>query len=511
VLLAASRPARGQTSPPNLGQILDAHAQAMTALHVSPAQRMTTQGTLDGLGLHGSFHLWRDGRNERFDETLGIRTQRTLRLNDTQYVQNANGDVRVLHGLVAHRQITEDFIDSDAFAHHSEDDQLLGQGTLDDGREVWRVRVWPPGGESYEIALDAQTWLIDQKAYVDGDQLTTIEYDDYHVVDGTLVAFLEIDSSGDHAFDVTMHVESVRVGAPIDPAIFAPLRSTVVQAAIPVVAPLLADRGHFFVRAEASGKPLLLLIDSGSQGVFLDPGAADRLGLTTEGRLEVRGIRRTNGVGVAALNGIAIGTAYLPLGVVSVVDLRSVTYEGATVDGVLGYPLFAAAEVRIDPQRLTMTIAKPGTLPPLGTPLAVDTDRELPEVTARINDVNGRFLLDTGNSNELLVFHAFLATHPGLVDYAGARNFARNGGVGGSAAAVPAIVNEIDLGPFALYNRYADVMLSDTGAFADRNDAGNIGLATLRNFVLTFDLAGQTIFLNPTGGFDNGRFRAGSP
>jgi Aspartyl protease len=194
-----------------------------------------------------------------------------------------------------------------------------------------------------------------------------------------------------------------------------------------------------------------------------------------------------------------------------VVDLSSVTYEGATVDGVLGYPFFAAAEVRIDPQRLTMTISKPGTLPRLGTPVALDTDRELPEVDARINNINGRFLLDTGNSSELLVFHAFLASHPGVVDYAGAGNFARNGGVGGSAAAVPATVNEIDLGPFALYNRYADVILSDTGAFADRNDAGNIGLGTLHNFVFTFDLTARTVFLDPTRWFDNGRFRAGPP
>jgi predicted aspartyl protease len=472
---------------------------------------MTSEGTVDGLGLHGTFRMWRDGRRERFDETLGIRTQRTLRLDDTEYVENANGDVRVLRGLVAHRQITEDFIDSGAFDRHAEDDQLLGRATLDDGRDVWRVRVLPPGGEPFEVSLDVRTGLIDEEAYIDGDRPATVTYDDYRVVGGALVAYQEIDSSGDHDFDVTMHVQNVRVGGAIDSTVFAVLHSTVIDAPAPAVVALLSDHGHLFVRASAGGKPLLLLIDSGSQGIFLDPSAAERLGLTMEGRLEVRGTRRTNGLGVAALSSIDIGGAHLPVNVVSVVDLSSVTYEGMTVDGVLGYPFFAAAEVRIDPQQLTMTIAKPGTLPRLGTPVAVDTDRELPEVNARINAVDGRFLLDTGNSNELLVFHPFVAAHPGVVDYAGARTFARNGGVGGSTPAVPATVSEIDLGPFALYNRYADVMLSDTGAFADRNDAGNIGLATLRNFVFTFDLAEQTVFLDPTRWFDNGRFRAGPP
>ncbi|MBV8147689.1 MAG: hypothetical protein JO092_01200, partial [Candidatus Eremiobacteraeota bacterium] len=260
-------PARAQTQTPLLREILDAHAHALAALHVSVAERMITEGTVDGLGLHGTFRMWRDGHKERFDETLGIRTQRTLRVDDAEYVQNANGDVRLLRGIVAHRQITEDFIDSDAFASHPEDDQLLGRSTLDDGREVWRVRVWPPGGEPFEVSLDSRTWLIDQKAYVDGDQPATVVYNDYRVVDGVLVPYQEIDSSGDHAFDVTTRVENVRIGETVDPDVFAPLRSTVVAAAAPVVVPLLSDRGHLFVRATAGGKPLLLLIDSGSQGV----------------------------------------------------------------------------------------------------------------------------------------------------------------------------------------------------------------------------------------------------
>jgi hypothetical protein len=151
-------------------------------------------------------------------------------------------------------------------------------------------------------------------------------------------------------------------------------------------------------------------------------------------------------------------------------------------------------------------MGKPGTLAPQGTQITIDTDRELPETTTTINRVPGRFLLDTGNSNELLVFHAFVRDHPSAVYYAGS-HYAQNSGVGGGSAAVRAMVNEIDLGPFKMYNRYADVMLSDNGAFADRNEAGNIGLGTLKNFVFTFDLAHRALFLDPTRQFDNGRFR----
>jgi len=480
----------------------------MAALGVKRPHTTVASGALDGLGLEGTFTNWRDGSRERDDETLGLRTQRTLRLGDVQYVQNANGDVRTLRGILARRQVTEDFIDSGDFARHPESDVFEGGATLRDGRKVWRVRVSPPGGETYDVALDVDTWMIDQKAYVDGDAVVTSSYDDYRVVSGTLVPFLEVDSSGDASFDVTAHVKTVTVDKPIDPGVFEPFKTTVIDAAVPVTVPLLYDRGHLFVRASAGGKPLLFLVDTGSQGVFLDPAAAQRLGLKTEGKLEVRGARRTNGLGVAALEAIDIGSAHLPLHVVSVVDLSAVEYNAATVDGVLGYPFFAAAEVRVDPDRLTMTIGKPGTLKPQGTAIAIDTDRELPETMTTINNVPGRFLLDTGNSNELLVFHAFAKDHPAAVYYAGS-HYARNSGVGGGSAAVRAMVNEIDLGPFKMYNRYADVMLADNGAFADRNEAGNIGLGTLKNFVFTFDLAHDALFLDPTRQFDNGRGRPG--
>lgn len=485
---------------------MNAHLHAIAALGVKQPHTIVTSGSLDGLGLKGTFTSWRDGQRERDDEAIGLRTQRTLRLGDVEYVQNANGDVRMLRGIMARRQVTEDFIDSADFARHPESDALLGATTLRDGRKVWRLRVSPPGGETYDVALDANTSMIDEKAYVDGDSLITTTFDDYRVVDGALVPFSEVDSSGTKAFDVTSHVERVEVNKPIDAAVFEPFKSTVIEAEGRETVPLLYDRGHLFVRATANGVPLLFLIDSGSQGVFLDPGAAQRLGLKTEGTLEVRGARRTNGLGVAALDTIDIGHARLPLHVVSVVDLSSVVYHGSTVDGVLGYPFFAAAEVRVDPDGLTMTLAKPGALPPQGTAISIDTDRELPETLTTINRVPGRFLLDTGNSDELLVFHAFLQDHPSAVYYAGS-HYAQNSGVGGGSAAVRATVNEIDLGPYKMYNRYADIMLADNGAFADRNEAGNIGLGTLKNFVFTFDLAHDALFLDPTRSFDNGRFR----
>jgi len=503
----AAPPLAAQT-PSSLQLVLAEHSRMLESRHVRQPHSLVLVGSVDGLGLHGTFQRWREGDKERYDQTLGIRSQRALRVGDVEWVCNANGDVRELHGLIARRQITEDAIDSGEFARHPEYDDFIGRSKLRDGRDVWQIRVAPPGGEPYGVSIDATTFTIDEKAYVDGDGITTFDYSDYRVSDGALYPTVTVESNGEHAYDLTSRVGSIRVDEPIDPGVFAPLQTAVIDAPQPVTVALLTDKGHYFVRGSANGKPLLLLIDSGSQGLFIDTAAASRLGLDPEGTLEVRGSKRIAGRGVAALDTINLGGATLPAHVVSVVDLSSVAYRGVAVDGVLGYPFFAAAEVRVDPDAQTMTIARPGTLAARGTTVSIDTDRELPEITARINGTTeGRFLVDTGNSNDLLVFHAFVEQHPGVVFYGAATDFAQNGGVGGSSAAVPAVVYRLEIGPFNLYNRYADVMLTDTGAFADGNDAGNIGLASLKNFVFTFDYAHRTLFLEKARGFDDGRYR----
>jgi len=136
----------------------------------------------------------------------------------------------------------------------------------------------------------------------------------------------------------------------------------------------------------------------------------------------------------------------------------------------------------------------------------IDTDRQLPEMTASVDDADGRFVIDTGNSNEVLLFKGFIDKHPGLVSFAG-HGFVSNRGVGGSTAAVGTTVSDLHIGPYHLYNRYANVMLSTVGAFADRNDGGNVGYGVLKNFVTTFDLANGVIYLDKARGFDDGRFR----
>jgi hypothetical protein len=499
-------PAANASTAATVESIFAARRAALAALHLRPATSLQTFGHLSGLGLQGTFHTWRQGDRERIDQQLGIRTLSTIRNGEAEYLVNASGDVRRVTGLLAERQKTEDFVDSDSYLSHPEYAKYVGEMRLLDGRDVQQVQVAPPGGQPWIVSFDAKDAMIDRVSYLDGDRDATVDFYDYRVAAGGLVPYRQVQSDGDLAYDITETVAVASADLPIDPRVFTVPASSQLQSDKPIVVPLIERRGAYFIPVQLNGHDYEFLVDSGSQGIIVDSRVAAANLLAPQGALEIAGTKRTSGLGVAALDSIGIGGASLPVRVATILDLGAVSGGKFQIDGILGYPFFAAAEVRIDPDRSIMTIAKPGALGALGTKLAVDVDRELPEVRARVDGDPGRFLIDTGNGTELLLFHRFVDAHPNIASPArGAR--VTNYGVGGAITAVPTTVDEFDLAGYRLFHRLTNVELADTGAFADRFNAGNIGLPILRNFVTTFDLANQEMYFAPSIRFDDGRYR----
>ena len=489
-----------------LQRAIDGYLATLQLLHVRDVARYEELGVVTGLGSTGRFDRYRDGDRSRSDLSIGIQTQRELQLGNRVFAQNTNGDVRELTGIALRRRVTSQAIDSGAFARNPEYDRMLGLGRVADGRLVWIIRVAPPGGEPYHVGLDARTYLIDEIAYRDADAIRTIDYSDERSIDGLLVPYMRVESDGNGEFAITERVHSVVVNPQIPKQTFAPFVSTTIQTAAPVRVPLRVYDGLLFVAVRVQGIDATFLLDSGSQGIVLDPAFAHRLGLVPQGRLEVSGAHRTRADGVVALAALHIGAARIPVGVASVVDLSQVINASVKVDGILGYPLFAQAEVRIDPDTRMLTLAMPGSLRVRGNRVEIDTDRELAEVDAQIDGVPGRCYVDTADSSELLLFEPFLKAHPGLVNVVGQPQ-ALERGIGGWNYAAQVMIDRLSFDGFTLFHRRASALFASHGAFADRYDAGNIGYGTLQNFVMTFDLVHRALYLQPAKGYDDGRYR----
>jgi hypothetical protein len=490
----------------SLTQVLTARKTALAALHVQPPKTLEVRGVLVGSGLTGTFHSWQTGDRARNDEHIGGRAEESLRLGNDEYLVNESGNVRKLDGLLLQRQHTEDFIDDEGFVREPQYDKFDGQRQLPDGRSVYELTVSPPDGQPETLDLDAKTLMIDRISYDEEDGISTEDFFEYKTFAGALLAQKEVDSNGDHSYDVTRYAQFIDIDRPLKNSIFAVPENAEIQTDKPITVPLVEHQGHYYVHVTIGSRDYLFLLDTGAQSVVLDSHVAAEQNLKPEGHLEVAGAQRTGGMAIAKLDSLQIGGAVLPVRVVTVLNLQGAT-GSYNADGVLGYPFFASAEVSIDPAAGTMTFAKPGALHVKGDAIPVDTDRQLVEIQGKVNGVAGRFIVDTGNSTELLLLGPFMHAHPYVVEFQ-ERQFANDYGVGGSVPAVSAIVDELDVGSYRLFNRYTNLMLADRGAFADRFDAGNIGMGVLKNFVSTFDIANSKIYLQRGAGFDDGRYRA---
>lgn len=491
---------------PSLDAVLQARKSAVKAMHVRAPQTLEITGTIAGAGLDGAFHSWVEPSGERYDQWIGARYQSTIRLGDREYALDENGNVRMLQGLMLQRQRTEDFVADDGFVTHPQYDKYLGNVSLPDGRVAYAIEVSPPNGLRETVALDSKTFMIDRVSYDDDDGIATTDYYDYKVFGGALVAQREIDSNGDHEYDLQRLSEHIIVDRRFAHDIFSVPENTQIEAASPVTVPLEEHDRHYYTHVKIRGRQYTFLVDTGAQAVVLDARVAGELGLRPQGHLEIAGTKRTGGMGIAPLEGgLQVGPATLPIRMVTIIDLRNVT--GAyQADGVLGFPFFASAEVTFDAAARSMTFGKPGSLHVHGEAVPVDVDRQLVEADGKVNGVEGRFVLDTGNSGELLLFSPFMKMHPNLLP-TDERRYANSYGVGGAAQALFAIVDELDFGSYRFFNRYSNVMLAEQGAFADRFDAGNIGMGVLRNLVMTFDVANAKVYAAESAAYDDGRFR----
>jgi len=476
------------------------------ATHASDVGTLVAEGTLSGEGLDGTFRIVRDGSDEREDDVLGPSHDTMLRLGDRLFARNANGNVRELKGYLRRRALTEELIDSGDIVRHPELAHFAGWGDVA-GVHAWKLRVAANGGEPETLWLDPSSGLPLREEYLDGDGPAYVDFSDWRTVDGHAIAFRNVLTDGDHRFDTTQQTTSVTLGVPVDRAAFAPLAPTLLATDRVHVVPLVERAGHVGVTVRIANRDWFFLLDTGAQSILVDGSVLKAAGVDGEGALEVRGAARTGGLRLARLPQIAIDGATMNDVVVSSLDIGKTLGGGMRFDGILGYPFFASALVEMDFDRHVLRFGAPGSFTPRGTHVDLDVDRELAEATLRVNGtLDAPFIVDTGNSAEMLIYRPFVEAHPGVVPFSPDRS-SWNYGIGGANATYRASLDDLRIAGYDLYHRDVDVVLAKSGAFADRVDAGNVGLGMLRNFVATFDLANAAMYLAPAPDFDDGRSR----
>ena len=504
-LLTAPAVSAAPQPQPEVTQLLAAYARAAADPGVDLNAPVEESGTLTGDGLTGSFHAWEDGERRRIDQNLGPRAETTLRLGARVFDRDADGDVREYTGVLLRRERTDDFVESGAFAQSPDRCVARGRAVVD-GRPAYVLEVSAPGGDTETVYLDAETSLPLRYAYDEDDARITIDLSDWRTVGGRRFAFHVVGSNGDHDFDEVQRLESVVLAPSFPAGIFDVPAPRAIDMAAPATLPLSERDGHLFVPVTLGGKQYSFMLDSGSQSIVIDTRVAREAKLSGEGKLEAAGTQRTGGLQLTRLGALGIGGGTLHDLVATTLDLAHTTGGAFKIDGILGYPFFAQAAVEIDADGHRMRFGPPGSFAPQGTRVALEVDRAIPEATVQLNDrVEGAFLIDTGNAGEVLLYHRFLEDHPGIVPFS--QRERRSYGIGGATASYHTTLDALRLGDQTLYHADTDVMQATSGAFADRFDAGNVGLGVLRNFVMTFVLSDRALYLERAADFNDGRDR----
>ena len=507
LLVAGSRAnAAERRVPESLDTILQRYQHAIAESGAGKLTRFEAEGTVSGAGLTGLYHEWAVDDRHRTDANLGPRNQRTLQIGNRFYYLDENNISRELTGVLARRARTQALIDSGDFADQPEHCKLEKPDYVND-ETVDVVDVTAPGGDTETVDLSPVTGLPVRVEFDDDDARTSVTLSDWRVVGGHKFPYRSVTSDGDKAFDTVQTTQTIVVNQPIDAAVFAPVATrTIDMAGGPMTVPITVREGHCYVSATIDGHPYTFLLDSGSQNIVLDKHVADELKLATYGDLEASGTKRTGGLQLAVVTEFDIARGKLHNLIATAIDLHGTTAGAFAIDGILGYPFFAEALVKIDVAGRTMTFGPPGSFAPSGEKIALDVDRAIPEASFRLNKgVDAPFIVDTGNAAEVLLYKPFVDRHAGIVPYT---QTTRNSyGIGGITGSYRTTLDELDIGSIAMYHAETDVMQATRGAFADKTDAGNVGLGVLQNFVLTFDLTNNALYVDKSSAFDDGRSR----
>jgi hypothetical protein len=491
---------------PTLTSILQNYTHAIADPGFTEVKQLTIAGVLSGGGLAGTFTTWRQNDRERTDEHLGPRSEKTLRSGARYWYDDSNGNARELTGSLARRARTEHFIDSGDFAERPDRCLLRGRSVVAE-RSAYVVDVAAEDGETETLYLDARTWLPLRIAYDEDDGRSTVDFRDWRSVAGHRYPYVSVISDGDHAYDTVQTTTSIDAGAAIDPATFAPFVARTIEMSAPETVQLAAHDGHLYAPVTISGHTYEFLVDTGAQSILVDRRVATQLGLASSGTFEASGAARTGGLQLARLPELRVGErGRMSDLVVTTIDLGASSGGAFRADGILGYPFFAAALVRLDIAGRTMTFSPPGGFAATGEPLPLDVDRGLPEVMLWLSGLlRAPFVIDTGNAAQLLLYSPYVRRHRGIVPFSAVNHDSY--GIGGATPSYRSVLDRLEFGSISLYHVDTDVMLATRGAFADRFDAGNVGLGVLQNLLLTFDEAHAMLYVERGSQFDDGGAR----
>jgi hypothetical protein len=466
-------------------------------------------------GLSGPAEAWDDLRTGHFVDTYSLGpVQGAEGFDGKAWSQDTSGQTRVDDsGEGREGSVDESYRRSLAYwypeRHKAE---ISNAGDRTEGSRSFHVlRIVPEGGRPFEMWIDAKTFLIDRTVEKATHDTRTVFLSDYREVNGLRFPFATRSTNGETQYDTTAAVQSLEINPPVDAARFQRPEGKTHDFAIAggktsETVPFRLLNNHIYVQARMNGKPLQVLFDTGGANL-LTPGAAERLGLKSEGSLQVHGAGEgSESAGAVKVDELALGNVTLKDQFFLVLPLAGLArVEGVDVDGIVGFEVLKRLIARVGYAKGELTFFLPEAFQePAGATVAPFTfEGETPQVEGAVDGVKGLFTIDTGSRSSLTLNSPFTAEHGLKERYAPKVEAVSGWGVGGGVRSLMTRAKVLELGGVHIPEPVTDLALVQKGALASRYLAGNVGGGVLRRFDITFDYGRQRLYFQPNALFSH--------
>lgn len=465
-------------------------------------------------GLSGPAESWDDLRTGHYADTYALGpVQGAEGFDGKAWSQDSSGQTRVDDsGEGREGSANESYRRSLAYwypeRHKAE---ISDAGDRTEGDRAFHVlRIVPEGGRPFEMWIDAKTFLIDRTVERTTHDTRTIHLSDYREVNGLRLPFASRSTNGETKYDTTSAVEALEINPPVDEARFHRPEGRIHDFAIAggktsETVPFRLLNNHIYVRVKIDGKPLQVLFDTGGANI-LTPSAVERLGLKSEGSLQVHGSGEgSESAAVAKVDELALGGVTLRDQFFLVLPLAGLAeVEGVDVDGIVGFEVLKRLITRVGYAKEELTFFLPEAFrEPAGATMVPFTfEGETPQVEGAVDGIKGLFTIDTGSRSSLTLNSPFTAEHGLKTRYAPKVEAVSGWGVGGGVRSDMTRAKVLELGSVQVPEPVTDLALVQKGALASRYLAGNVGGGVLRRFDITFDYGRQRLYFQPNANFD---------
>jgi hypothetical protein len=498
--------APGAGPDPRAAEILARAKQTAGGNAWDSVRFIRTKMHVETMGLKGPAESFEDARTGAYSDNykLGAFTGASGYDGKTVWEQDSSGQVAI-QGADDQRQgaVNEAYRRARAFWYpdRAKATVVYGGDTAEAGRKLHVVKISPEGGRPFELWIDAQTFMIDRVAERNARELRTTYLSDYRSIQGRILPFAARSTNGDPKADSIVKIESVAFEDEGSQSAFAPpaapKRDYGFASGKSATFPFRLVNNHIYLQVRLNGRPYELLFDTGGMNV-ITPTVARELGLTSEGKLQARGVgEKSVEASLTTINRMDIGGAFLDHQRFVVLPLESFSdVEGVAITGIVGYEIFKRFVVVTDYENSRVTLIEPEgfAYSGSGTRVEMKLNDRIPEVAGTIDGVPGQFTLDTGARNTLTLSTPFVEKNNLVARYRPQVAAVTGWGVGGPSRGWLVRGRTFAMGAAAVDAPVVELSTQKGGAHADTYVAGNVGAGILKKFNIVWDYSRHQLF-----------------